>query len=234
LIEINAQFDGYSYFIKIHTMKYILLTAVLLSGSTTYAQSISLGLRGGYNMNSTPTFGDQLTNTSGTNSFLLGLKATVDFKHFQAGAGFDYGRQRYMYETNTNTSLGSITLAASTPLKYSYLFANYKLGTSRSFAYFGGTIGYAVFGGKLNIMANDHTQWRVGGQKKALSGGLQAGYNLSLTKRWNLQGEVGARYIPLNGTYTSFDSDGESYETPIKGGAFSFPVTIGINYKIFK
>lgn len=216
-------------------MRYILLTVALLSGGATYAQSISIGLRGGRNFNSTPSFAkDQLTDASGFSGMQLGAKATVDFKHFQVGAGFDISRLRYEYTANTNTSLGNVNMVSSTPLYYPHVFANYKFGTSRSYAYFGGTVGYAILGGKLNIMTEDQTQWRTMQQGNSISGGLQGGYNLSLTKRLSLQGEVGVRYIPLNTTYTSFDANGVSYETPVRSGALSYPITIGINYTIFK
>lgn len=216
-------------------MKYILLIAALQAGSATYAQSISIGLHGGMNFNSTPSFAkDQLTGASGFSSMLVGIKGTVDFKHFQVGAGYDNSRARYSFTTNTNTSLGSINMVASTPVPFPYLFANYKYGSSRSYAYLGGSIGYAMLGGKLNIMTDEKTQWRSVGQGNTFSGGLQAGYNLSLTKRWSVQGEVGVRYIPPNVTYTSFDAGGKAYETPVSGSSFSYPVTIGINYTIFK
>ena len=202
-----------------------------------YSQQVSMGAKCGTIVNNAPLLvKDRFSNASGFNSFLSGIKITVDSGHFQGGAGLDYSRYEYQYFVRSKGAPGNFIVVASIPHIYPYIFINYRILLNKSQIIAGVNIGPSLLGNKLNVITSgnpSNSSWTITDHNSGgICIGLQMGCVLSLSKNWSLQTEAGIRYMRINSSITTFDPLGGHNELEEKTEAFIIPVTVGINYLI--
>lgn len=210
-------------------MRYISILVLLLICSMASAQKISIGLRTGVAVNTSP-FKEELaimaSDAKGVPSVIAGVRGTVDFKHFQAGVGVDYSFYKYHY------TMGFSESRVTTPYAFPYLFGNYKINLRRSFVFVGIMTGVTIWGSEKYFDVGSGQTYVSERNKAGLSAGVQAGYNLSVAKKWNVQVEVGARSLPIKAGVTHYDGLGNPISVQENNRVFAMPITLGVNYRL--
>ncbi len=193
-----------------------------------------LGVQGGMLYNTAPIGSSEyFTSFESKPQMIVGGKLGIDTRKIQLGVGCNVSGVDYIRE-ETIPAVFSIPAIIeyrySSPVINPYLFLNIKKNLVRSFLYFGINAGFARFNsGKDEVYAAGVPFDYAGVNGTIPSAGLQAGARIKLMDGMGISAEAAMRYTSAAPGMHVHKPDYSGLEN-YKGGIFSFPLTLGVDY----
>ena len=207
-------------------------------------QDFCLGLNGGASYNSfTKQKNINFTDAQGGINVFAGLKIFLEFKHLQIGAGGAVATMSREYKSAVPYFYYDkeyyLTYNSRIPMYPVNVFVNYKLQFPKSYIYFGVNGGHIFFGKNENnsvqystdlIPAYGNLTVGMEAPESTLFGGIQGGYNVSVSQHFSLCTEIGVNYIPVKLYYNSHNYALQNTRYLETFHFYYVPLSVGINY----
>lgn len=225
-------------------IKNLLVGIAIVFPLLSYSQSINLGLKGGVTYNTFAKHSQiDFTDAKGGMNPFAGVKAFIDIQKIQIGIGVDRATMSHEYKSavpyTSNQQEYYLAYDINVPMYPVYAFANYTIRLPRSYAYVGVNAGHIFFGKKEDNSVSyspeltpTYGSITVGAEtpESTLFGGIQGGYNISITKGFSVNGEIGISYVPIKAGFNSHDFALHNMRYVEDSYFLYIPLSVGVNY----
>jgi hypothetical protein len=165
------------------------------------------------------------------------IKGLIDLSKWQVGLSIGYASMSHNYEVPFYLGPNErnyIAYDISVPMYPVFAFANYKFNFVKSFVYVGLNTGHLFFASKETNTISPSNVVPFSAKatpQSAVSGGLQAGYSIIVSDKFQLNAELGFTIVPVKMTFNSYSLSGAGYTTD--NSLFYFiPATVGVQYAL--